>query len=824
MILKGGVVMQVVGSPVRRRSRMLWAAAGVALFSLMQAPLARAVLNPPTPYVLAADGVTQQTLEQAGILKPDGRHWGLVLGKALFWDQQAGSDGNACASCHFVAGADTRLKNQINPGFNDITVGPNGDTTFGSERSETGQVAAGMMPSGAPAGSNYKLTAADFPLHQLEDETNRNSRIKTTTNDRISSQGAFDGTFTRVKLLGQPDKCKLDGEIFHAGSYAARQVEPRNTPTTVNAVFFHRNFWDGRANNLFNGVGVFGMRDINGDPNMRLIVLDQINKPQLGYLQVENASLASQAVGPPLSDLEMSCGGRSFPDVGRKLLFTIPLLQQKVDKSDSVLGPYVSPLGQGLKLQYRYAELIRKTFDPKYWAAPGRYKIENGQLVSDPKGYTQMEMNFSMFWGIAIMLYESTLVSDQSEFDTLQGGATPRLVMTPRFGGGVINNNTGVITPPTGTCTSPTGDVDELMLRGCKIFARGNSGNFLVNRGTDGVRGGGCFTCHISVGGGVGRVPSPMLAENTTQNVNGINEVFPIFLPVADAKGVRALRDQGFAGLGLRPAFTDQMSGKTDPYGNPLSFGGQLWNYLNGLPNAVQDPPVQRAINAAPTPPLPSFAKLEVDGSSKAPILRNVALTPPYFSWGGYPSLRQMLKVYNRGMNRRDITDTNGYADRPAGSACTTGDNSGSGPDGKTALTALGGDCGTNTTGAIVALGLADCEAPAGTAPGDECISRGLNVANDDLAALERFLKSLTDRRVQCDIAPFDHPQLKVTDGHYASDQNRDGKATDISFSLPAVGASGYAPASGFCVPNSGDLFAPGMQARSGGARVPLAP
>jgi hypothetical protein len=99
-----------------------------------------------------------------------------------------------------------------------------------------------------------------------------------------------------------------------------------------------------------------------------------------------------------------------------------------------------------------------------------------------------------------------------------------------------------------------------------------------------------------------------------------------------------------------------------------------------------------------------------------------------------------------------------------------------------------------------------------------------MTAANDDLAALERFMKSLTDRRVQCDVAPFDHPELKVTDGHYASDQNRDGKATDIAFSLPAVGASGYAPASGFCVPNAGDLFAPGMQARSGGARVPLAP
>jgi hypothetical protein len=40
----------------------------------------------------------------------------------------------------------------------------------------------------------------------------------------------------------------------------------------------------------------------------------------------------------------------------------------------------------------------------------------------DPNGYAQMEVNFPMFWGIAVMLYESTLVSNQSEFDG--GGVT----------------------------------------------------------------------------------------------------------------------------------------------------------------------------------------------------------------------------------------------------------------------------------------------------------------------------------------------------------------------------------------------------------------
>lgn len=39
----------------------------------------------------------------------------IILGKALFWDINVGSDGVACATCHFNAGADRRIKNQIAP-------------------------------------------------------------------------------------------------------------------------------------------------------------------------------------------------------------------------------------------------------------------------------------------------------------------------------------------------------------------------------------------------------------------------------------------------------------------------------------------------------------------------------------------------------------------------------------------------------------------------------------------------------------------------------------------------------------------------------------
>ena len=158
----------------------------------------------------------------------------IALGKAFFWDQQIGSDLQSCASCHFNAGADTRIQNEMNPGFNDITYGPTGDTAFGSTRSDMGQVAQGYMPSGAKADSNYTLTAADFPLFQLLNELDRNSPVVTGTNDRVGPSGSFSEVYDRsFPLLLPDDVCsitKASAAIFHAGPYAARQVEPRQAP------------------------------------------------------------------------------------------------------------------------------------------------------------------------------------------------------------------------------------------------------------------------------------------------------------------------------------------------------------------------------------------------------------------------------------------------------------------------------------------------------------------------------------------------------------------------------------------------------------------
>jgi cytochrome c peroxidase len=126
-------------------------------------------------------------------------------------------------------------------------------------------------------------------------------------------------------------------------------------------------------------------------------------------IHIQNASLASQAVGPALSSVEMSANGRTFPDVGHKLLLVKPLGLQKVDSTDSVLGS-LADVSAGKGLTTTYTALIQKAFQPKWWNSKKGVTI-NG------KSYSMMEANFALFWGLSIMFYEATLVSDASPMD-----------------------------------------------------------------------------------------------------------------------------------------------------------------------------------------------------------------------------------------------------------------------------------------------------------------------------------------------------------------------------------------------------------------------
>jgi len=334
------------------------------------------------------------------------REKAVILGKALFWDMQAGSDGQACASCHFAAGADPRAKHQLSPGL----LGDDDD--FDTTR------------SGKKGRPNYALVAADFPFHVKKDPQDRQSKVVFDTNDVTSSQGVFRANFKAVKPGALEDQCKVvDDPIFELDDINLRRVEPRNTPTVVNAAFNFRNFWDGRANRIFNGVDPFGPRNKKG-----FVLEVRDGKLVKRTLRLLNSSLASQAVGPLLNDFEMSCAGRSFANVGQKLLQgpTVPLARQEVHPDDSVLGPLAnSQTGLGLNTTYR--QLIEEAFADRFWDSDELFDADK-KLIKNPKKvpadqkFTMMEANFSLFWGLALQEYERTLIAKNTPFDRYQRG------------------------------------------------------------------------------------------------------------------------------------------------------------------------------------------------------------------------------------------------------------------------------------------------------------------------------------------------------------------------------------------------------------------
>jgi cytochrome c peroxidase len=507
-----------------------------------------------------------------------------ALGKALFWDMQVGSDNvQACATCHFRAGADTRRKNQISPGLLRVIFEPDEDGNPGA------RPAPDVNFDGR--GPNATLRAEDFPFRKLVDPRNRESGIASDANNVASSQGVHHAIF------GQDGRQDQDPDGFYVGQGRrranVRRVEPRNTPTMINAVFNHRNFWDMRAQNLFNGVNPFGDRD----PAAFVYHADNPLALQRVSVLLDNSSLASQAVGPPTNRFEMSADGRTFPEVGRNLMLEFgrrnratarrllgarPLALQLVAADDSALGPYSRAPLRGLNVTYE--ALIRRAFKPKWWLSPRWIQVaEDGtttvvaQRDSSPATdeYTLMEYNFSLFFGLAVQAYEATLVSDQTPFD--------------RF----LENPTGAPLPA---------DAE----RGRQIF---------FNLNPDPAPRGNCLFCHSG----------SLLSEASVEVINA-NQANGGMVRTAGGQ----LSDRGTRNIGVRETTDDLGNGGLDPFGNSLSAAVR-----GAAPGAV----------------------VAADGTFKIPGLRNVELTAPYFHNGGEATLLDVINFYARGGNQGGATN-----------------------------------------------------------------------------------------------------------------------------------------------------------------------
>src|SRR5258705_3249775 len=143
----------------------------------------------------------------------------IVLGKALFWDVQVGSDGRtACATCHFHAGADHRARNQM---------------------ASPQHAALGLRP-------NLTLTADDFPFHAFANPLDNGSAVVRDQRLVVGSAGVVQRTFVDVTDGSAVDESADTGGpgVFSLGGVKVRQGNSRKSPRVIHSVFYVRNFWD----------------------------------------------------------------------------------------------------------------------------------------------------------------------------------------------------------------------------------------------------------------------------------------------------------------------------------------------------------------------------------------------------------------------------------------------------------------------------------------------------------------------------------------------------------------------------------------------------
>ena len=128
----------------------------------------------------------------------------------------------------------------------------------------------------------------------------------------------------------------------------------------------------------------------DSDPRPNLLVM-RGGRLTAEQLRVENSSLASQAVGPAVNNVEMSYEGRSWPKIGKKMLALRPLALQTVSPDDSVLGSLADRNDRGLVRPGMKADITifdpatvvdTATFQsPHQYAVGFRAVIVNGEVV-----------------------------------------------------------------------------------------------------------------------------------------------------------------------------------------------------------------------------------------------------------------------------------------------------------------------------------------------------------------------------------------------------------------------------------------------------------
>lgn len=115
-----------------------------------------------------------------------------------------------------------------------------------------------------------------------------------------------------------------------------------------------------------------------------------------------------------VADEDPSCHEDLMIRLARSLLERKPLADRSINPQDGTFGPegphgnLVSPTGQGLERTYQW--MIEQAFEEPLWKpADAASASEASSTQPLAETHTRVEQNFALFWGVALMVYESTL-------------------------------------------------------------------------------------------------------------------------------------------------------------------------------------------------------------------------------------------------------------------------------------------------------------------------------------------------------------------------------------------------------------------------------
>ncbi|MEO8271593.1 MAG: cytochrome-c peroxidase, partial [Aureliella sp.] len=348
-----------------------------------------------------------------------------ALGKAFFWEMRSGSDfrrtedsqfvGTACATCHYRNGADARDRHTERIPYvvwDQYKLHPEHPFVFGETQLPFDPVLSATRVSSPSDKTPYSLIVGSQGVE-------RKQFLALRADPPVNSSGEWNSEESLPMANGvkDPGGTKKDWQMFYEGhdplKRAFRQITNRNSPTVINAGFADRLFHDGRAESTFNGFSIFGDFD-----EKEVIYRAGSNGPPVSvHIAILQAALASQAVGPIVNEIEMSYEGRTFVDLARKLLDAKILEHQTQSPNDEVLSRFANYVATDGKT---YRDLIKRAFRREWWdsqdAVPLQLSRNEGEVGSI------MEANFSLYWGLAILIYESELISKSSPFDAMMVG------------------------------------------------------------------------------------------------------------------------------------------------------------------------------------------------------------------------------------------------------------------------------------------------------------------------------------------------------------------------------------------------------------------